>query len=55
MYPPVNFWKFITLIFYHKLGDFAILFPKIPIWQNYQKFTSDFVVCFKIGQNGVER
>jgi hypothetical protein len=26
---------------------FAILFPKISYWQNYQKFTVDFVLLIK--------
>ena len=53
MYPPVNFWKFITSIYYHKLGDFAILLPKISNRQNYQKFTVDFVFYIKkIKENG---
>jgi hypothetical protein len=54
MYPPVNFWKFITSIYYHKLGDFAILLPKISNRQNYQKFTVDFVFYIKKIKGNVE-
>jgi hypothetical protein len=54
MYPPVNFWKFITSIYYHKLGDFAILLPKISNRQNYQKFTVDFVFYIKKIKENVE-
>ena len=33
---------------------FAILFPKISYWQNYQKFTVDFVFYFNKSKMGVE-
>lgn len=43
------------MIFYHKLGDFAILFTKISNWHNYQKFTSVFVYYIKKNKSLVER
>jgi hypothetical protein len=38
LYPPERCILLFTVIFYHKLENFAIVFPKISNGENYQKF-----------------